>query len=200
MQAFHTIRAAEGFRGVFTGWSPTFFGYSVCRTTQQNFIEQSLIKTHHRPKEHSSMAVMSTSRNSTAISSDKSVLPNGKPLCTWSPVPPPSSSPTSPSAHSSPSRCACRLPFLLISEVLSAVFLQSSPRKVYPGKIPPSRKPVVKTRLFFFRNMLTVPTQSVQGSVPTLGTSDSVHYDEVCLVRDDRRDDLQQAAGPEVRL
>jgi len=29
MQAFSTIRAAEGFRGVFTGWSPTFFGYSA---------------------------------------------------------------------------------------------------------------------------------------------------------------------------
>lgn len=29
MQAYHTIRAAEGLRGVFTGWSPTFFGYSV---------------------------------------------------------------------------------------------------------------------------------------------------------------------------
>jgi hypothetical protein len=29
LQAFRTIRAAEGIRGVFTGWSPTFFGYSV---------------------------------------------------------------------------------------------------------------------------------------------------------------------------
>lgn len=29
MDAFHKIRHAEGMRGVFTGWSPTFFGYSV---------------------------------------------------------------------------------------------------------------------------------------------------------------------------
>ncbi|KAJ5472573.1 hypothetical protein N7530_006574 [Penicillium desertorum] len=29
IQAFRTIRAAEGIRGVFTGWSPTFFGYSA---------------------------------------------------------------------------------------------------------------------------------------------------------------------------
>jgi hypothetical protein len=29
MDAFHKIRHAEGLRGVFTGWSPTFFGYSV---------------------------------------------------------------------------------------------------------------------------------------------------------------------------
>lgn len=29
IQAYRTIRAAEGFRGIFTGWSPTFFGYSV---------------------------------------------------------------------------------------------------------------------------------------------------------------------------
>lgn len=29
MQAYHKIRAAEGLRGVFTGWGPTFFGYSV---------------------------------------------------------------------------------------------------------------------------------------------------------------------------
>lgn len=29
MDAFRKIRAAEGFRGVFTGWSPTFFGYSA---------------------------------------------------------------------------------------------------------------------------------------------------------------------------
>ncbi|KAJ5624214.1 mitochondrial carrier [Penicillium lagena] len=29
MQAYRTIRAAEGLRGVFTGWSPTFFGYSA---------------------------------------------------------------------------------------------------------------------------------------------------------------------------
>ncbi|KAL4740114.1 mitochondrial carrier domain-containing protein [Aspergillus similis] len=29
MDAFRKIRAAEGLRGVFTGWSPTFFGYSA---------------------------------------------------------------------------------------------------------------------------------------------------------------------------
>ncbi|KAL6240187.1 hypothetical protein BDW75DRAFT_236006 [Aspergillus navahoensis] len=29
MDAFKKIRAAEGLRGVFTGWSPTFFGYSA---------------------------------------------------------------------------------------------------------------------------------------------------------------------------
>jgi len=29
MQAFSKIRSLEGLRGVFTGWSPTFFGYSV---------------------------------------------------------------------------------------------------------------------------------------------------------------------------
>ncbi|PLB38379.1 putative mitochondrial phosphate carrier protein [Aspergillus candidus] len=28
-EAFRTIRTAEGVRGVFTGWSPTFFGYSA---------------------------------------------------------------------------------------------------------------------------------------------------------------------------
>ncbi|PKY08025.1 mitochondrial carrier [Aspergillus campestris IBT 28561] len=28
-EAFRTIRTAEGIRGVFTGWSPTFFGYSA---------------------------------------------------------------------------------------------------------------------------------------------------------------------------
>ncbi|KAJ5220278.1 hypothetical protein N7468_009482 [Penicillium chermesinum] len=29
MQAFKAIRGVEGWRGVFTGWSPTFFGYSA---------------------------------------------------------------------------------------------------------------------------------------------------------------------------
>ncbi|KAF4213786.1 hypothetical protein CNMCM8980_005927 [Aspergillus fumigatiaffinis] len=29
MEAFRVIRSAEGLRGVFTGWSPTFFGYSA---------------------------------------------------------------------------------------------------------------------------------------------------------------------------
>lgn len=29
MDAFRKIRSVEGLRGVFTGWSPTFFGYSV---------------------------------------------------------------------------------------------------------------------------------------------------------------------------
>ncbi|RHZ71490.1 hypothetical protein CDV55_105841 [Aspergillus turcosus] len=29
MEAFRLIRSAEGIRGVFTGWSPTFFGYSA---------------------------------------------------------------------------------------------------------------------------------------------------------------------------
>ncbi|KAJ5120076.1 mitochondrial carrier [Penicillium atrosanguineum] len=29
MQAFSTIRSVEGLRGVFTGWGPTFFGYSA---------------------------------------------------------------------------------------------------------------------------------------------------------------------------
>ncbi|KAF7166533.1 hypothetical protein CNMCM5623_000158 [Aspergillus felis] len=29
MEAFRVIRSAEGIRGVFTGWSPTFFGYSA---------------------------------------------------------------------------------------------------------------------------------------------------------------------------
>jgi solute carrier family 25 phosphate transporter 3 len=36
LQAYHTIRAAEGFRGVFTGWSPTFFGYSVSDSEIKN--------------------------------------------------------------------------------------------------------------------------------------------------------------------
>ena len=35
IQAFRTIRAAEGIRGVFTGWSPTFFGYSVSPSDMQ---------------------------------------------------------------------------------------------------------------------------------------------------------------------
>jgi Mitochondrial carrier protein len=30
VEAWRTIYRAEGVRGVFTGWSPTFFGYSVC--------------------------------------------------------------------------------------------------------------------------------------------------------------------------
>ncbi|KAE8148655.1 mitochondrial carrier domain-containing protein [Aspergillus avenaceus] len=29
LEAFRKIRVAEGFRGVFTGWGPTFFGYSA---------------------------------------------------------------------------------------------------------------------------------------------------------------------------
>lgn len=29
LEGFRAIRAAEGFRGVFTGWGPTFFGYSA---------------------------------------------------------------------------------------------------------------------------------------------------------------------------
>ena len=29
-EAWGKIGRAEGFRGIFTGWSPTFFGYSVC--------------------------------------------------------------------------------------------------------------------------------------------------------------------------
>jgi solute carrier family 25 phosphate transporter 3 len=37
IQAFRTIRAAEGIRGVFTGWSPTFFGYSVSPSDMQIF-------------------------------------------------------------------------------------------------------------------------------------------------------------------
>ena len=29
MEAWKLIGRAEGFRGIMTGWSPTFFGYSV---------------------------------------------------------------------------------------------------------------------------------------------------------------------------
>lgn len=29
-EAWAKIARAEGFRGIFTGWSPTLFGYSVC--------------------------------------------------------------------------------------------------------------------------------------------------------------------------
>ena len=30
IEAWGKISRAEGLRGIFTGWGPTFFGYSVC--------------------------------------------------------------------------------------------------------------------------------------------------------------------------
>ena len=37
LEAWGKIGRAEGIRGIFTGWGPTFFGYSVCllEETQQ---------------------------------------------------------------------------------------------------------------------------------------------------------------------
>ena len=34
-EAWGKISRAEGFRGIFTGWSPTFFGYSVCFSIEE---------------------------------------------------------------------------------------------------------------------------------------------------------------------
>jgi solute carrier family 25 (mitochondrial phosphate transporter), member 3 len=39
VQAWRTIGSAEGFRGIFTGWSPTFFGYSVQGAGKYGFYE-----------------------------------------------------------------------------------------------------------------------------------------------------------------
>lgn len=36
-QAWSTIARAEGIRGIFTGWSPTFFGYSV--SSVEDYVE-----------------------------------------------------------------------------------------------------------------------------------------------------------------
>lgn len=39
LQAWRTIGNAEGFRGIFTGWGPTFFGYSVQGAGKYGFYE-----------------------------------------------------------------------------------------------------------------------------------------------------------------
>ena len=39
MQAWRTIGNAEGLRGIFTGWSPTFVGYSVQGAGKYGFYE-----------------------------------------------------------------------------------------------------------------------------------------------------------------
>ena len=61
-EAWGKIGRAEGLRGIFTGWSPTFFGYSV-RLSQSLIVGIALIDA--RPKVHSNMADMNSSRNST---------------------------------------------------------------------------------------------------------------------------------------
>lgn len=39
MQAWRTIGSAEGIRGIFTGWGPTFVGYSVQGAGKYGFYE-----------------------------------------------------------------------------------------------------------------------------------------------------------------
>lgn len=106
-QAWGKIGRAEGFRGVYTGWSPTFFGYSVSRYIASVGQGPEFIRCD-RPKEHSNTAATNSSKSSTPTSPAKSAHTSTKPRCTSPPAPPPNSSRTSPSAPLKPSKSACK--------------------------------------------------------------------------------------------
>ena len=62
-EAWGKIGRAEGFRGIFTGWSPTLFGYSVSLPASKQFE----LLTQDRPKARSNTVDMSFSKNFTRI-------------------------------------------------------------------------------------------------------------------------------------
>jgi len=133
-QAWGKIGRAEGFRGIYTGWSPTFFGYSVSHPPQPAQIIGQSAHRITRPKEHSNTAATSSSRNSTQTSPAKSELTNTRPRSTLPPAPPPNSSPTSPSAPLKPSKSACKLPSRPSPPVHSPVSPLSLVRKALLGE------------------------------------------------------------------
>ena len=87
-EAWGKIGRAEGIRGIFTGWSPTFFGYSV-RFFNRRAGMTVLIES--RRKVLSNTADTSTSKNSTLILLENKTPTNIRPRCTSPPVPRPNS-------------------------------------------------------------------------------------------------------------
>jgi len=64
LEAWGKIGRAEGLRGIFTGWSPTFFGYSV-GSYEGTLIWRTL--NNGRPKARSNTVVMNSLKSSTPI-------------------------------------------------------------------------------------------------------------------------------------
>ena len=106
-EAWGKIGRAEGFRGIYTGWSPTLFGYSVCTNGNCSFLGP-LTDCQNRPKVLSNTAVMSSSRSSTQTWPETISLTVTRRRSTWLAVLLPSSLQTSHYVPSKPSRFACR--------------------------------------------------------------------------------------------
>ena len=75
-EAWGKIARAEGFRGIFTGWSPTFFGYSVSIASWNN-----VVLMLSRFKVVSNTEVTSSSKNGMLILLAKRLHINTRLLC-----------------------------------------------------------------------------------------------------------------------
>jgi hypothetical protein len=107
-EAWGLIGRAEGIRGIFTGWAPTFFGYSVSGLSQTLTFKD---LTLSRLKERSNMGDMKFSSISTLKLSGRNWHTNIGPLCISPPVPRRNSLQISPFAHLKLSRSVCKLQF-----------------------------------------------------------------------------------------
>lgn len=132
-EAWGKIGRAEGFRGIYTGWSPTLFGYSVCLNGNRSLLER-LTDCPIRPKVLSNTAVMSSSRSSTQTWPEKISLTVTRHQSTWPAVLLPSSLQTSHYVRSRPSRSACRPQSLPLRLAPSLASPPSRVRRAQPGK------------------------------------------------------------------
>lgn len=138
-EAWGKIGRAEGFRGIYTGWSPTLFGYSVCTNGDRSLLEP-LTDCQIRPKVLSNTAVMSSSRSSTRTWPETISLTVTRRRSTWLAVLLPSSLQTSHYVPSRPSRSACRPRSLPSQPAPSRASPPSQVQRVQPGEAF-SRKP-----------------------------------------------------------
>lgn len=197
-EAWGKIGRAEGFRGVFTGWSPTFFGYSVSVTFVMHC--NTALTSYLRLKVLSNMEVMSFSRNSTPIWPERTELIATRLQSTSPPVLLPSLLPILPCVRLRLSRSGCRQPSHRSPLGHSAVSLPSPAKKARLGK----SSPTVRVSCFRLWRSCCRPQakvrQLVQRALPSLGPSNPVHDDEVCVLRDDRRSNLWLPSRSEIRL
>ena len=133
IEGWSKIYRAEGFRGVFTGWSPTFFGYSV-RTVPDPYRNIHLTSSS-RLKVLSNTGGMNSSSHSTVTWSGQRKQAAGRRHCIWPRVHRRSSLPILHSVRLKRSRFECRLPCRPLRREPSMALIGSPAKRVPRGKL-----------------------------------------------------------------